>query len=271
MARMRRASFVLGSLLLTGSLLAAQAPLAEYEVVSIKRSPADAVGGSLQTLPDGTFIMKNSPMRSIILAASPVPTREVEGYPAWVDRERYDVTAKPPPGATRQQSGAMMRRVFEDRMKLKGHVEERERTVFALVLARSDGRLGPQLKPSALDCTAPVPPRSPQTPPPEPPEARCGGSFGAGLIVSGGITMDQLVPSLSGLAGGQVINRTGLQGYYALTVRYAMPRGPGADPPADDLPEPITAIQEQLGLRFQPEKMKMPVFVVDSIERPSEN
>jgi uncharacterized protein (TIGR03435 family) len=182
-----------------------------------------------------------------------------------------DLTAKAPAGATRQQSGAMMRRVFEDRMKLKGHVEERERTVFALVLARSDGRLGPQLKPSALDCTAPVPPRSLQTPPPEPPEARCGGSFGAGLIVSGGITMDQLVLSLSGLAGGQVINRTQLQGFYALTLRYAVPRAPGADPPGDDVPEPITAIQEQLGLKFQPEKMKMPVFVVDAIERPSEN
>jgi uncharacterized protein (TIGR03435 family) len=50
-----------------------------------------------------------------------------------------------------------------------------------------------------------------------------------------------------------------------------MPRAPGADPPADDLPEPITAMQEQLGLKFQPEKMKVPVFVVDAIERPSEN
>jgi len=266
---MKRATLALGSLLLAGAALTAQAPL-EFEVVSIKRSPPDAVGSSLQTLPDGSFTMRNSPIRSILLAASPVPTREVEGYPAWVDRDRYDITAKAPAGATRQQSGAMMRRVFEDRMKLKGHVEERERNVFALVLARSDGRLGPELKPSTLDCLTPTPPRAPDTPL-GPPESRCGGSFGQGQIVSGGITMDQLVMSLGGLAGGQVINRTNLKGYYALTLRYALPRTPAAEPPADDAPDPVTAIQEQLGLKFQPEKMKMPVFVVDSIERPSEN
>jgi uncharacterized protein (TIGR03435 family) len=268
-----RATLVVGSLCLAGSVLAAQAPPAapEFDVVSIKRSPADATGGGMQTLPDGGFIMTNSPVRSILLAASPVPAREIEGAPAWVDRERYDIIAKAPAGATRQHTRDMMRRVFEDRMKLKGHVEERERTVFALVPARSDGRLGPQLKPSTLDCRAPVPPRSPQQLPTEPPEARCGGAFGRGLIVSGGITMDQLVLSLSGLAGGQVINRTGLQGFYALTLRYSMPPAAGGDPPADDAPEPITAIREQLGLKFQPEQMKVPVFVVDSIERPSEN
>jgi uncharacterized protein (TIGR03435 family) len=270
MARMRRATLILGSLLLAAAGPNAQTPPLEFEVVSIKRSPPDADGGGMQTLPDGSFSMRNSPIRSIILAASPVPTREVEGLPAWAERDRYDIMAKAPAGATRQQSGAMMRRVFEDRMKLKGHVEERERGVFALVLARSDGRLGPQLKLSTLDCTAPVSPRSPDAPL-GPPDSRCGGSFGQGQIVSGGITMDQLVMSLGGLAGGQVINRTGLQGYYALTLRWAPPRAPNTDSPVGDAPDPITAVQEQLGLKFQPEKMKVPVFVVDSIERPSEN
>ena len=269
---MRRASLAFASVLLAGSLTAAQAPPLDYEVVSIKRSPVDAVGGGLQTLPDGTFIMRNSPMRSIILAASPVPTREAEGYPAWVDTERYDITAKPPAGAVREQRQQMMRRMFEDRMKLKGHVEERERTVFALVVARGDGRLGPQLKPSALDCAAPAAaPRAILTPPSDPPEARCGGRFGGGQIVSGGMSMDQLVPSLAGLAGGQVINRTGLQGFYALTLRFSPPGAPGREPSADDPPDFVTALQEQLGLKLQPEKARLPVFVVDSIERPSEN
>ena len=272
MPPMRWAYLALSLTLVAGAPLVAQAPSAEFEVVSIKRSPADANGGGLQTLPDGTFIMRNSPMRSIILAASPVPTREAEGYPAWVDTERYDVTAKPPDGATREQRPAMMRRMFEDRMKLKGHVEERERNIFALVVARSDGRLGPQLKPSALDCAAPAPPpRAVLTPPSEPPEARCGGAFSNGQIVSGGILLEQLVLSLSGLAGGQVVNRTGLQGFYALTLRWAPRRPPNANAPPEDLPEFFTAIQEQLGLKLQPERTTLPVFVVDSIERPSEN
>ena len=44
---------------------------------------------------------------------------------------------------------------------------------------------------------------------------RCGGLFGQGSIVSGGMTMDRLVLSLTCLAGRQVIDRTGLQGDYA--------------------------------------------------------
>ena len=41
--------------------------------------------------------------------------------------------------------------------------------------------------------------------------------------------------------------------------------------PADDNPEFFTAVQEQLGLKLQPERTTLPVFIVDSIERPSEN
>jgi uncharacterized protein (TIGR03435 family) len=266
---MRRATLACGSLLLAGALLTAQAPAADFDVVSIKRSPPDATGNSIQNLPDGTFVLRNGTIRSILLGASPIAVREIEGYPAWVDRERYDITAKPPAGATRQQRAEMMRRMFGERMKLKGHIEERERNVFALVLARGDGSLGPQLKPSTLDCLAPVPPRTAPDPP-APPDTRCGGSFGAGSIVSGGIRIVDVLPFFSNLAGRPVIDRTGLTGFFALTLRWA-PRASNPDAPVDDTPDFFTAIQEQLGLKVQPDTMKMPIFIVDSIERPSEN
>lgn len=249
---------------------------AQFDVVSIKRSPNDAVGGGMRSLPDGTMIMTNQPIRSIILSASPVPAREVEGLPEWVTRERYDVTLKPPAGATREQRPEMMRTMFAERMMLKAHVEERERDVLALVVARSDGRLGPQLKPSTLDC-GPRPPGSPPPPPPTFAEAdaqgRCGGLYGQGVIVSGGVLLDSFVLSISGLAGRQVVNRTGLQGFYALMLHYAAPRPPGAtDAPVDDNnPDFFTALQEQLGLKLQPDKMRVPIFVVDHIERPTQN
>lgn len=267
----RSISFTLGSLLLGASLLCAQAAT-EYEVVSIRRSPVDAQSGGLQNLPDGTFVMRNQPLRSIIGAASPIPPSEIEGFPDWVARDRYDITAKPPEGSTRQQRMAMMRRMLEDRFRLKGHVEQRERPTFALVLARSDGHLGPQLTPSALDCSAPgPPPRALLEVPAEPPSARCGGAFGAASIVSGGLRIDDVVPFFSNMAGRTVINRTGLKGFYALTLRWSAQRPPTADSPADDNPEFFTAVQEQLGLKLQPERTTLPVFIVDSIERPSEN
>ena len=116
---------------------------AQFEVVSIKRNSSLTTGGGMRSLPDGTTVMTNQPIRSIILSASPVPVREVEGLPDWVNTERYDITLKPPAGAAREQRGEMMRRMFVERTKLQAHVEDRERDVFALVVARSDGRLGP--------------------------------------------------------------------------------------------------------------------------------
>lgn len=254
---MRRATLVLSPLLITAATLTAQNAPVDFEVVSIKRSPADVQSGGLRDLPDGTFVMRNQPLRSIIGAGSPVPPSEIEGFPDWVARDRYDITAKPPAGSTRQQRTTMMRRMLEDRFKLKGHVEERDRPIFALVPARTDGRLGPQIKASTLDCAAP--------------DARCGASFGAASIASERIRIDDMLPFFSGLAGRPVINRTGLTGFFALTLRWAPPRAPNSDAPVDDAPEFFTAIQEQLGLKLQPERTKLPVFIVDSIERPSEN
>jgi uncharacterized protein (TIGR03435 family) len=259
--------------------LSAQTPRAEFDVVSIKRSAPDAVGSSMRSLPDGTSIMANVRVQQFITAAAPVPVREVIGLPDWATTERYDVTAKPPAGSTPQQRSEMWRTFFAERMKLVAHVEERERDTFALVLARSDGRLGPQLRPSTLDCS-PKPPGTPPAPPPPPPTSEsdylnfCGGRFGKGTIVSGSTTMEALVLSFAGLAGRQVFDRTGLKGNYALTLKHSPPRTPGTSPDAplpDDVPDFFTALQEQLGLKLQPEKSLVPVFVIDRLERPTEN
>jgi uncharacterized protein (TIGR03435 family) len=97
-------------------------------------------------------------------------------------------------------------------------------------------------------------------------------SMGPTSIVSGGITMDRLVVSLGGLAGGLINDRTGLKGPYALELNYSSDGlGANGDRPGSDLPPFVTALQEQLGLKLQPEKTMVPVLVIDSIERPSEN
>lgn len=271
------AALVLAALSLVHSVLA-QTPPAEFDVVSITRSAPDAVGSSMRTMPDGTSVMTNVAVSQFITGAAPLPVRQVAGLPAWANSERYDVTAKPPPGSTPEQRRQMWQTMFAQRMQLVAHVEEREQDVFALVLARSDGRLGPQLKPSTLDCS-PRPPGTPPAPPPRPASDSdylnyCGGMFGNGIIVSGSTTMSRLVPSLSGLAGRQVFDRTGLQGNYSLMLKFSPARIPGpttSAPSPDDAPEFFTALQEQLGLKLQPEKALVPFFVIDRIERPTEN
>lgn len=274
---MPRAAALVGIVVALLATLSAQSPRAEFDVVSIKRSQENAVGGGMRTLPDGTSIMTNVSIRQFIMSASPVPAREVRGLPEWAERERYDATAKPPADSTREQRSEMWRSLFADRMQLLAHVEEAERDTFALVVARSDGRLGPQLKKSALDCSTRPAGAPPPAPPPFDPESaatRCGGLFGRGMIVSGGMRLDALVGSLAGLAGRLVNNRTGLEGDYAFTLKFSTPQPAGATtdaPLPDDMPDFFTALEEQLGLKLQPEKTMVPVFVIDRIERPTEN
>jgi uncharacterized protein (TIGR03435 family) len=275
MSRLARLVTLIGAASFGAPAMQAQSPgSAQFDVVSIKpNTSAPGAGGGMRTLPDGTFMMTNQPIRSIILSASPVPVREAAGLPEWVNTERYDITAKAPAGSSRQQQAERMRNMIVERMKLIGHVEEQERNTFALVVARSDGRLGPQLTRSTLDC---APRAASGGPPPMPPsgqdpQSRCGMAMSRSTIMSGGVTMDTFVRSISGLAGGMVNNRTGLEGWYAVNLRFAPP-GLTVDPSStDDAPQLVTALQEQLGLKLQPEKSRVPIFVVDHIERPTPN
>jgi uncharacterized protein (TIGR03435 family) len=251
--------------------------VAEFDVVSIKRSSPDAQGGGARRLPDGTDIITNQPIRIIFGRGGTEPTRDVEGLPSWA-MDRYDITVKPPSGTSRQQLAEMWRAMLADRLKLESHVERRERAGFAMVLARADGRLGPNLKRSALDCApkpgAPPPSRPVSLPTAAEAAGRCGALFGQGYIVSGGTALDALFPTFESMLGGPLSNRTGLTGFYAFELRFApRPLGsPTADPAAvDDPPDLFTAVQEQLGLKFQREKITIPVLIIDHVERPTEN
>jgi len=264
----------------------AQTPKPEFDVVSIKRSAVDARGGGGRTFPDGSQRMVNEAVRQFIATASPTPTREVIGLPDWATTERFDVEVKPPAGSTREQIKQMWQAMWADRFKLAAHIEQRERDVFSMVLARADGKLGPELKPSPNDCSPPKPGTPPPAPPTSPPTdteimSRCGMRMGGGTILSGGMKLDTLAFSLSGLAGGDIFNESGLDGFYALTLKFSPRRGPqpadpGAAPnviaaPNDDAPDIFTALQEQLGLKLVRGKKQLPVFVIDHIERPTEN
>jgi uncharacterized protein (TIGR03435 family) len=63
-----------------------------------------------------------------------------------------------------------------------------------------------------------------------------------------------------------------LEGLFAVTMRYQrIPPRADASPSPDDSPSVFTAIQEQLGLKLEPDKTQAQVLVIDHIERPSEN
>jgi uncharacterized protein (TIGR03435 family) len=257
-------------LIASAGLLAQAKP--EFDVVSIKRVTELRQSSGFRTLPDGSEVLSNMTVAGFVRQASPIKVREALGLPEWANTERFDVTVKPPAEVTEEQRRAMWGAMFTDRMKLVAHIEQRERTAYALVIARSDGRLGPELKPSTLDCT----PR-PQTPlAADVPfrlqdfKSKCGYAMNGTSflsVVSGGMSMDQLARVLDSAVDADVENRTALQGWYAVSLNYA-PLVAGTQ---GDVPDIFTAVQEQLGLKLQREKKMTPVFVIDHIEQPTEN
>ena len=70
-----------------------------FDVVSIKRSPPDATGGSVGS-PPGRFVMLNMDLRPLIGTGygDDVDTSDYIGLPGWATAERYDIDARAPEG-----------------------------------------------------------------------------------------------------------------------------------------------------------------------------
>ena len=275
-----------------GLPLDAQSPT--FEVVSVKPNTGNVGSISLRSRPDGGFIATNVNIGLLLGQAFPQSTQDMVGLPEWATSARFDVNATAPPGignATLDERRAMLRAMLADRFKLATHTETREVPAYDLVLARNDGKLGPQVTPSDVDCAAraaaqratadaaraagqppPAPPPPPTASPTDPPPPCTMRSMGNRF--DGHMTMASLAMTLRGMAGRVVVDKTGLKGYYTLVLESA-PTAPGpgggAGPAAtpSELPSVFTALQEQLGLKLVSSRAPVEVLVIDHIERPT--
>ena len=187
-----------------GCTLAAQQPAPRFEVASVKRNTSGNDEGSIGPRPGG-YGMANVPLRLLIIRAYELRSFQVAGGPAWIDGERYDLDARASEGTSPRQVYPMLRTLLAERFKLVAHTEKREQPVYALVTARTDGRLGPQLKASTLNCSG------------QPDQSdRCamGGSFtGSGGMLKGvGQPLSVLATHLSTAVDRIVKDRTELTG-----------------------------------------------------------
>lgn len=267
-------TLTVSAMALAGAVVAAQyAPVTPaFEVDVIKRNTSGDGSTAVGTRPGGAYVMVNGPMRSVFGNAYPSQASGIINMPDWFGSERYDLTARIVGNPTPEQRQELWRMLFTERMKLKVHYETREQPTYDLVLARSDGRLGPNLKPAAVDCAARAAAVSRgESPPPLPaplPGAApaCGMIASSGMIRMGGQTMASFARSLG--AGRLVIDKTGLSGSYDLTLEYARQALPSADGPQDDRPSLFAALQEQLGLKLEPSRSPVQFAVIDYVERP---
>ena len=266
-------------IVLLAALVVLQAPLA-FDIASIKPNTSGAMGESVRFFPpSGRVTMTNVTVRRLILQAYQLQDTQLSGGPKWIDSDHFDIAANAEgvSNPTPPQRWEMVKSLLVDRFKLKVHTESRELSVFALILARGDGKLGGQLRKFEGDCS---PPTAPRTAPPDPSGPQPCGTLraGPGRMNFTGVTMDTLAQQISLRVGRSVIDRTGLTGRFTLDAEFASQPRPGdiADPasvdrPADSAPSIYTALQEQLGLKLDSQKQAVDVLIIDSVERPVEN
>jgi uncharacterized protein (TIGR03435 family) len=228
-------------------------------------------------------------MKAMLLTAFDAKNYQISGGPMWLDTERYDVIAKIPEGATKDQVSLMWQNLLAERFGLKVHHEPKEFQVEELVVAKG----GPKLKETSWDAATPLPPG--------PPQMKNGDVLSPGVVstilprpsgasahtVAKAQPISKLTEMLSNQLGHPVLDKTGLNGRYDFTLDYALnlngfqlpPSPPGTPGPggagdsaADPRPDLAAAVGQQLGLRLVGGRTKLDIVVIDKIEKtPTQN
>ena len=302
-----KSSVVLLTLLaIASSLPAAWRPQAlvdvSFDVVSVKRNVSSSPAVTFNQSPDGSVFMTNVSIRFVIIQAFPFASdpAEIVGLPSWARTERYDIRATSSLAkADAKRVQAMLAQLLVDRFGFQVRIEKREQEVFALVVARADGRLGPGMSPIAADCSAAEMARAaglnistpqatavPDFAVPPPPctmrtinavlRDRLGDKQGQlGDLLEGETTMANLASTLRMWAGRLVIDRTDLRGSYRLRLSFdsqALRRGPSvASSDQQTAPSIFTALTEQAGLKLTAASEPIDTLIIDRLERPTEN
>lgn len=251
-------------------------PNLSFEVASVKVNKS-RTRSPMQWQPSGQFTM-GLPIFSLVSLAYGVPDYRIVGLPDWARTVFFDINARAARPPTLEERRAYYRGLLEERFEFAAHAEEREGPAYALVLARSDGRLGPGLRRSALNCDAVIVENRKRaeagerfSPPPAGTRPTCSSIAGPAALMGDGVPVSALIGLLAGGFERPVIDRTGLTGLFDIDFRAAPFRAPGPAAPASDLPSVFTAVQEQLGLKLEPTTASVTVLVIDRIEMPSEN
>ena len=255
-----------------------------FEVASVRANTSGDRGTDLDSLPGGRLTGRNVTVGMLIRYAYHLPDFLTSGGPGWLDSDRFDVVAKAEGEASEEQKRLMMRRLLADRFKLVAHAETRELEAYTLTKARSDGKLGGQLRPSEGNCATSTTPSTHGIRPPGGPLPSCG-FFGfapgtnfpeaRGGLAFRGLTMAALAKHLVPMLRRAVVDRTGLSGYFDGDFDFI--RELPLPPPPPGTPNPFktpfasvfAVFPEQLGLKIESVRTPIEVLVIDSVERPS--
>jgi len=169
--------------------------------------------------------------------------------PAWIQSDHFDIDAKADEPATDAQMKLMLQALLADRFKLTFHRENREVRGYAMTVGKGGTKLHPAVGDGVMQR-----------------------ENSANGTVARNITLQEFADFIAGPLEAPVVNKTGLEGKYDLTLDFTsyLPPEERAMKP-DFLNIVMAALQGELGLKLESQKVTVAVMVVDRVEKPSEN
>jgi uncharacterized protein (TIGR03435 family) len=241
-----------------------------FEAATIKPhgpdGPAIVVGGSCHGIdskydpgpfipPQGRCVFTRMALINLLGAAyfpaggisSP---RRFTGGPSWAASDTWDVQGKAEDtdGTTEAQLRQMLQALLAERFKLQFHHETAEVQGFALVIGKNGLKIDEETSGESFSMT------------------------GRGDIYTfKNAPLSRLVPYLSNQVGAAVVDKTGLTGGYSFSIKMPPRLAAVTDGTANDPgPSIFTILQDEFGLRLEPQKLQMDVVVIDHAEKPME-
>jgi len=242
-----------GLLLLMAVVCAsAQNTLPTFEVASVKRNTTRSgmsLGGNFR---GDRFTATNVTLTQLLQTAYNVQEFQIAGQPDWANTDRYDVDAKAEQDARSEDWPKMLQTLLAERFKLSLHREQRQTTVYSLVVAKN----GHKLKLTDQSRCGTV--------------GNCGMSATPVSIVGGNITMPRLAARLARSIGVIVLDNTELSGAFDIKLEWPQD-DPFTSPGATANASIYAAIQDQLGLRLESTRAPVETLVIDRAEKPADN
>jgi uncharacterized protein (TIGR03435 family) len=261
-------------LTVSGTALAQRAPAPRaFEVTSIKDNTSLELDGVFNYT-RGRFTVTNLPLRSIIQYAYRIKPYQLIDAPSWPSRYNIEATIGDP-AATNDDMRVMLQNLLADRFGLRIRHENRQVQAYALVLARKDGTLGPNLVRVEADCQklaaeSAVERAAESLQPGQRRPPQCTMLANNSIIRAFQQPLAPVVEQLERLVGVPLVDQTGLTGNFDLTLRWEGP-APGAELGFDNMGALFTALRDQLGLKLEPTRADADVIVVTSVHRPTPN
>jgi uncharacterized protein (TIGR03435 family) len=293
----------------TGFRASAQTASADpaFEVATVKPvDPSHRFDGThhwAHVNPAGASYWYMTPI-GLIAYAYDVRLFQITG-PEWAGHDRFDIEAKFPEGADMKDDRRMLQALLKDRFKLAFHIEKRQLDGYVLLV----GKHGEKLRPSPPDPAssetdaplkqgddnvgeAPAQPKITNNPDGSSTvdmgkrgtqTTKFDQELGARHFERSKMTMEELAGSLSSCLGTgslqKVVDETGIKGTYQVawdcpSLRRRSSIGTGADGTLASDPQdvsPLTRSLDALGLKLEKRKILQDVYVIDHVERPSEN